>query len=113
MPLEIADKDLGGARVRLTFQTILKDGSTRRFKANDQLSAEDVLAWPMANRRALTSAGYIEIYPRQAAGRQAIQKGDRFIVQARKDQYNVIEGRRINDQPLSREEAEELAKQKG
>jgi len=110
MPLEIADKDLGGARVRLTFQTIQKNGSTRRFKPNEQLSAEDVLAWPMANRRALVSAGYIEIYPRQFVGRQAIQKGDRFIVQARKDQYNVIEGRRINDQPLSREDAEELAK---
>ena len=112
MPLEIADKDLGGARVRLTFQTILKDGATRRFKANDQLSAEDVLAWPLANRRALVSAGYIEIYPKQFVGRQAIKKGDRFIVQAKKDQYNVIEGHRLNDQPLSREEAEALANAK-
>jgi len=33
MALEIAERDLGGARVRMTFQTFLKDGTVRRFKA--------------------------------------------------------------------------------
>ena len=47
-----------------------------------------------------------------AVRREAAVKQDRFIVQVKKDQFNVIEGHRLNEQPLSREEAEALAAQR-
>lgn len=86
-----------------------------RMKAGEHMTADEVRAIPLANRRALASAGYIEVYPTrtEVVRREAAPvKQDRFIVQVKKDQFNVIEGHRLNEQPLSREEAEALAAQK-
>jgi len=112
MALEIAERDLGGARVRMTFQTFLKDGTVRRFKADEHLTPEEIKAMPRANRTALVSGGYIEPYPVRVQTVQreaAAAPSDRFIVQVAKGQFNVIEGRRLNEQPLDREAAEKLA----
>ena len=96
--LQIAEQDIGGARVRLTFTR-----GGKQMKAGDMLSADEVKAIPLANRRALAEANYIEVFP-------AAPKGDRFIVQVGKDKFNVIEGRVINAKPLAtREHAEALA----
>jgi len=107
MPLDIAETDIGGARIRMGFTR-----GNVRMKAGDHLSADEVRSIPLANRRALSSAGFIEVYPQrvQVVHREAAAKpGDRFIVQVSKGQFNVIEGRRLNDEPLSREDAEKLA----
>lgn len=107
MALEIAEGDIGGARIRMGFSR-----GNVRMKAGDHLTADEVRSIPPANRRALASSGFIEVYPQRV---QVVQReaaavpGDRFIVQVGKGQFNVIEGRRLNDQPLSREDAEKLA----
>jgi hypothetical protein len=103
--LEITDADIAGARVRQTFQTILKDGRQRRYRANEHLTREEVLA--MNNRRALYSAGYIEPYPQQHVAAPAAT--DRFIVQVAPGKFNVIAGTRLNDEPLSKQAAQKLA----
>ena len=110
MPLEIADQDIGGARVRLGFSR-----GNVRMKAGEHLTADEVRSIPLANRRALASAGYIEVYPTrtEVVHKQAPAKPmDRFIVAVGKGQYNVIEGHRLNDQPLTREQADRLAQAK-
>lgn len=96
--LEIADKDIGGARIARTF-TI--DG--KQTKRGDQLTAEEVLAIRIPNRRALIDSNFIEVYPKAP-----IAGGERFMVGVGKNQYNVIEGRVLNADPLTREEAEKL-----
>jgi hypothetical protein len=107
MPLDIAESDIGGARIRMGFTR-----GNVRMKAGEHLTADEVRSIPLPNRRALTSAGYIEVYPvrTEVVRREQTIKQDRFIVQVSKGQFNVIEGHRLNDAPLSREEAEALAK---
>jgi hypothetical protein len=55
-------QDIGSARVRRTFTL-----RGKILKPNRRLSADEVLAIPIANRRALVDAGYLEIYPRRSA----------------------------------------------
>jgi len=110
MPLEIAEHDIGGARIRMGFTR-----GNVRMKAGEHLSADEVRSIPLANRRALSSAGYIEVYPTrtEVVRREAAPApDDRFIVAVGKGQFNVIEGHRLNDEPLTREAAETLARVK-
>jgi len=110
MALDIADSDIGGARIRMGFTR-----GNVRMKAGEHLTADEVRSIPLANRRALSSAGYIEVYPSrtEVVRREAAPvKQDRFIVAVGKGQFNVIEGHRLNDEPLSREQAETLAASK-
>lgn len=103
--IEIFDQDIGGARVRRTFTN-----GIQHLKAGDQLSRDDILGMPRANRRALADSGYIEVYPRAPAG----EPTERIVIGVGKidgkDKYNVIEGRVINKTPLSINEAEKLAR---
>jgi hypothetical protein len=55
-------QDIGSARVLQAFT--LKG---EYLSPNRRLSADEVLAIPIANRRALIDAGYLEIYPRRSA----------------------------------------------
>lgn len=50
--------EIGGGYVRRTF-TI----GDRRVKAGDHIEGETLRNMPSANRRALVSAGYVELYP--------------------------------------------------
>lgn len=97
--LDIADKDIGGARVRRTFT---RNGE--QMKMGQHLTSEEVIAIAVANRRALVDSNFLEVYPKSIAG-------ERFIVAVGKDQFNVIEGRLLNDKPLNRKEAELLMRE--
>lgn len=99
--LEISDKDIGGARVRRTFTN-----NGKQMRMGDQLTTEEVLAFPTANRRALSDSNFIEIYPKSP-----IIGNERFIVGIGKNQFNVIEGRVLNTEPLTREAAEKLLRE--
>lgn len=97
--LDILDADIGGARVRRTFTR-----GTHRYHAGDYLSATDVLSMPIANRRALVDSQYLEVYPKYKVDTQ------RLIVNVGKNQFDVIEGFKLNKEPVSREEADKLLK---
>lgn len=99
--LEIAEKDIGGARVARTFTM-----NGRFTKRGDQLTAEEVLSINLPNRRALIDSNFIEVYPKSPA-----TGGERFIVGIGKNQFNVIEGRLLNAEPLTREAAEKLLRE--
>ena len=97
----IEDHDIGGARVRRVFSM-----AGRNVRGGDQLSADEVLSIPTANRRALIDSGYIEVYPRPHHG---ASDAERHIVHVGRGQFDVIVGHKINARPLSKDEAEELA----
>ena len=100
--MDIADSDIGGARVRRTF--------TRRgaqVLPNTNLTADEVLSIPIANRRAFVDAGYLEIYPKSAPAKRANEA--RFVIKVGPDEFDVIVGHKLNDKPLARAEADRLA----
>lgn len=100
--MEIAEQDIGGARVRRLFRR-----GDEALVAGRMLSAAEVLAFAPANRRALREAGFIEIFPRGPIE----SVGERHIVRLGNGKYDVIQGVRLNAQPLSKEEAEDLVTQ--
>lgn len=81
----------------------------RRFKIGDRpvfvgtrLSRGEILA--IRNRRTLIGGGAISVYPPAIA-----EPGERHIVHNGGGRYDVIEGRKLNSGPLSKDEAEDLA----
>lgn len=97
--LEILEADIGGARVRRTFTS-----NGKQMKMGDQLTAAEVLAIRLPNRKALTDSHFIEVYPKAP-----IVAGERFVVGIGGDKFNVIEGNVLNEAPLSKKEADKLA----
>lgn len=93
--------DIGGAVVRRTFTF-----DTRRLKTGDKLTRDEVLGMPGANRNALIEKQYIDVLPRAAVDPDT----ERFVVNRGFGKFDVIEGRKINPEPLtSKDEAEALA----
>jgi hypothetical protein len=93
----IQAENIGGAVVRRTF----KLGDKHVFSGHP-LTRDQVLAIPVTNRRALVEKGQIEIFPRP-------QGWSKHVVSTGFGRYDVIEGLRINSDPLTREEAYALA----
>jgi hypothetical protein len=91
----------GGARVLRTF-TI----GERRVLSGEILSPEEVRGINLVNRRALVDNHQLEIIPRAATN----VPQERFLMSTEKNKYNVIEGRMLNTEPLSREEATKLVR---
>ena len=102
--MQISEPDIGSGRVRRGFRR-----GEEWLPAGKMLTAADVLAIAPANRRALSEAGFIELYPRGPVE----SVGQRHIVHLGRGQYDVIHGVKLNAQPLSKEEAEDLATQPG
>jgi hypothetical protein len=100
--MQIADADIGGARVRRVFSM-----RGEMVKANRHLSVDEVLAIPIANRRALVDAGYLEVYPKSSSAKRVDDA--RFVIRTGADKFDVIAGHKLNSEPLSRAEADRLA----
>ena len=97
----IAEQDIGGAVVRRRF-----DLSGRTVLAGAYISRDQLMKIPAANRRALVNGKFIAPYPRAAL---AEESGERHVVHRGGGAYDVIVGRKINDTPMSKDEADELA----
>jgi hypothetical protein len=107
--LNIEEADIGGARVRRIFRN-----GDQMLRAGTMLSADQVLSIPPANRRALAEAGFIELYPRPIIESVGIgSNAERHIVHMGGGKYDVIAGIKLNDGPLTKDEAEDLATKPG
>lgn len=95
--LDILDKDIGGARVRRAFTG---------YKAGDHMTTDQVLAIRLPNRRALIDSNFIEVYPKA----MGMEGEERFIIRVANNQFNVVEGRVLNDTPIDEKSAKELAR---
>jgi len=100
--MQIEEADIGGARVRRLFRR-----GEETLRAGTMLSASEVIKFAPANRRALVEAGFIEVYPRGPVE----SVGERHIVHMGGGKYDVIKGVKLNDSPLTKDEAEDLATQ--
>ena len=98
MPTMIGSKEIGGGLVRRPFRV---DGEM--LPINTRLTPEQIEAWP--NRRALINNGSIAVFPPDPAA----ANGARHIVHNGGGRFDVIAGHKLNDSPLTREQAEELA----
>ncbi len=96
------ERDIGGGIVTRTF----RDGAVQR-KVNDPntgfLTVAQIMAMPAANRQALIDKKYIAIYPRTPGN------AERFVVSAAFGKFDVIEGVRVTDAPVAKDEAYALA----
>lgn len=91
------NQKIGGGFVRLAFNDGIK-----RLPPGTQLSVEQIEAF--ANGRRLIRTGYIETYPPRPPS-----ETERRIVHIGAGRYDVFEGVKLNDDPLTKDEAEALA----
>lgn len=106
MPTLIGSDEIGGAFVRIGF--FGADGKWLRPRS--RLSAKEVLA--MGNRRALVNSGRLAIFPPsdiEGEPADAAKAVERHVVSKGFGKFSVIEGRVLNDEPMTKEEAEALA----
>ena len=99
----LPDSEIGGAFVRRGFTR-----GDLYLKAGSKLTADEVRSIPMTNRRALAVSGALDIYP-VAASVTVPADFSRFIIHRGGGQFNVIEGRMLNTEGLTKEEADKLA----
>ena len=93
------NEQAAGAIVRRAFRS----GDTV-VPPNTILSAAELAAMPISNRRCLASAGNIDVFPIvfDDAGH------DLFLMHIGHGRFDVIEGRRLNVEPLTKDEARAL-----
>lgn len=92
----VREENIGGATVNRLFNRI-----GNPVRVGQTLTREEVLAFPARNRQSLIDGGYLAIHPRVA--------GETHIVSRGFGKFDVIEGRKLNVDPLeSKEEAEAL-----
>lgn len=106
--IPIPASQIGGARVQRAFMF-----GDRRLTNGDTLTGDEVRSIRPANRSALIEKGYFVPWPIEAMTAGQAQGGeplDRFVRPLGFGRgYDVIEGRKINDAPLTKEEAHVLA----
>ncbi|HVM96147.1 MAG TPA: hypothetical protein VMT89_07145 [Candidatus Acidoferrales bacterium] len=100
---QMADNEIGGAIVRRTFRS-----GGRQLFTGARLTAQEVLSFPKANRNALAEKRYIDLIPK-ADQTSVAAKGERFVINAGFGKFYVIEGKKLNDEPIDREQAYALA----
>lgn len=104
--IPVRDDDIGGAVVRRRIER----GGRPPLLAGARLSRDDVLSMPVANRRSLVATERLWLLPRSGASNAADDvRATSHVVQVGKNQFDVIQGVKLNDAPLSKEAAEELA----
>lgn len=101
----VAD-DIGGAVVLKAF----RGTGGEMVLAGTRLTEEHVRAMPRANRESLVDNHRLHILSKsQASVASEPRDTHAFVVHLGAGKYNVIEGVKINDEPITKEEAEALA----
>ena len=94
--------EIGGGVVAIPF--VLADGT--RLARGTRLSADAIKA--LGNHHTLIRHEYIKVYPPH--GETASIAETRHVVHVGGGAFDVIAGRKLNDRPLSKDEAQALAK---
>lgn len=99
--------EIGGGKVKRGF-----NANGKFLRANTELTAAQIMGWPVANRNALIDKKYIEVWPKGSATTPLGSVGpeaERHIVPLGAGRYNVVEGVQLNKAPLKKTEAMALA----
>jgi hypothetical protein len=102
--LALRDQDIGGAVVTRAFRR-----GTEFVRQGTRLTREDVLAMPRANRNSMIDNGMLAVYPVAGLVAADPRPATRHVVSRGFGNFDVIEGRKLNDAPLTKEDAEDLA----
>jgi hypothetical protein len=100
MTAVLRDEQIGGGVVLRRFTIV-----DRHIMVGTRLSRNEILA--IKNRRTLIGSDAISVHPRAVACET--EPGERHIVHNGGGRYDVIEGRKLNSGPLTKDEAEDLA----
>jgi hypothetical protein len=100
--LMIGSSEIGGGFVRLQF----KD-SERTYKMGEPLSAEKIKSFH--NYKRMIDIGKIAVYPPAPPTIDNAGPRERFVMHTGFGHYDVVEGRKLNENSLTKEEAEKLA----
>jgi hypothetical protein len=99
--LQLKIDEVGGAVVRRVFNT-----GGKQMTPGTVLSREEIMAFPAVNRSALANKRYIDLFPRNPGNPQGSdEKGERYVISAGFGRFFVIEGKKLNDEAITREEA--------
>lgn len=103
----IPDNEVSGARVVRPFDS---------YKLNDTISAADIAKWPEQNWKAMVDQGMVELIRRESPAASDIPLPYsiggalvRVVVPREDGRFDVVEGARINPEPLDEAAAEALA----
>ena len=95
----LRDEEIGGGIVRRIFR---RNGEP--VLAGTVLSREEIMSMEINNRRCLVRLGMIDIFPPPPPIK--MEEGESaHIIQVGKGRFNVIIGRKINDEPITHEQA--------
>lgn len=102
----IRDNEIGGAIVRRQINT-----GGKAIAPGTRLSRSEVLAFLPVNRMALINKRFLDVYPIGGGDAAAAtsSQGERFVVSAGFGRFHVIEGKKLNDEAIDREQAYALA----
>lgn len=101
----ISDDMLGGAYVRARFTM----GQNELTPMSPPLTREQVLSIPRASREALVNTGKLDLFPAAPAQMTSSNpNARRFAVHMGMGRFDVIEGVKLNAEPLSRAAAEAM-----
>lgn len=100
------ENDIGGALVIFPF-TISDGDGVRKARPGEKLTEEQVRAMPRANLKALKASGKLHVIGKAESERAS--PAQIFVVHRGSGKYDVIEGVKINDEPITKEQAEALS----
>ncbi len=103
MMLRLAEAEIGGAVVRRTFTM-----SGTQVRRGDELTREQVLSIGRPNRQALIDKNFLDVFPLSRAA-PVVEAEDRHVVSLGFGKFDVVEGRKLNDAPLTKDQAQALA----
>ncbi len=98
---------IGGGKVERPFRM-----GDKTLPRGTVLTGDEVRSIRTSNRSSLIDRGYLAIWPMEAVAQQvqhSLEPQERHVVNCGFGRYNVVEGRRLNEQALDRESAYLLA----
>jgi hypothetical protein len=104
--IPIHHSHIGGGRVERPFRM-----GEKSLPRGTVLSREEVMSIRISNRSSLIDKGYLSVWPKEAVAQQANASApqERHVVNCGFGRYDVVEGRKLNEQHLDRESAYLLA----
>ncbi len=106
--IPIHHSQIGGGKVERPFRM-----GEKSLPRGTVLSREQMLSIRTSNRSSLIDKGYLSVWPKEAIAQQVAQHvsepQERHVVNCGFGRYNVVEGRKLNEQALDKESAYLLA----
>jgi len=105
--IPIHHTQIGGGKVERPFRM-----GDRSLPRGTVLSRDEVMSIRISNRGSLIDKGYLSVWPRDAIAQQVAQHSEpqeRHVVNCGFGRYDVVEGRKLNEQYLDKESAYLLA----